>query len=96
MVCALCALLTALVAGKLNQQGQVPAQTKKPADGSTYTLTLRDQATGAVLLDQTSVAHYVDGPNLDGCHPECWGAQISIGDATSTGAGGGDGLGLEP
>ena len=60
----------------------------KPADGSTYTLTLRDHATNAVLLDQTSQATYVDGPNLDGFHPDCWGAQISIGDAASVGEGG--------
>jgi hypothetical protein len=60
----------------------------KPADGSTYTLTLRDHATNAVLLDQTSQATYVDAPDPDGCHPDCWYAQFSMSGADRAGEGG--------
>jgi hypothetical protein len=50
---------------------------EKPANGSTYTLTLRDHASNAVLFARTATATYVDGPNPDGCHPACWSAQLS-------------------
>jgi hypothetical protein len=59
-------------------------QAKQPPDGSSYELRLTDHQSNAVLLDQTRTASYVAAPDPDGCHPDCWGAQMSLGD------GGGD------
>jgi hypothetical protein len=53
-------------------------QAKKPPDGSTYELRLSDHESNQVLLDQTLTASYLDGPNPDGCHPDCWGAQLTL------------------
>lgn len=69
---------------------------EKPANGSTYTLTLRDHASNAVLFARTATATYVDGPNLDGCHPACWSAQLSSVDSDADAGSSPAGLSLEP
>jgi hypothetical protein len=61
-------------------------QTKQPPpDGSTYELRLSNHESNQVLFEQTLSASYVTAPDLDGCLPDCWGAQLTLGGGAGEG-----------